>query len=258
MLLATTLATASVCQDLTVASSAGMTHSKWQEFSTTGSRLVTETGILFTSQLNAHLQCHIVQWQLSWTQSRGNRDYEGITNTRQPAISSTDIHEQATKINALIPLHARWFGGLGVEDRKTDRNIHSIGQALGYPEHFEQRSVLAGILFKYPLTHAGTLDATLWAGKTYPGQLWINLPEKDTTRLTLGTGRVTEASLTWVSEKTSTSGWSWASTIHWRQSRTSEGPQSTISRNGRLMGSARQPQTDIQSLGILASLKYSF
>jgi hypothetical protein len=258
LLVASTVVTAATCQSPTVSPSIGVINSKWQEFSSNGSRLVEENGILHTTHLQARMQCNETEWHINWERSKGQRNYEGITNTLQPAISRTDIDEQAMRVSAVIPLHGQWFGGLGIEQRNTSRHINSIEQATGYFEQFQKRSVLIGLLYQYPVTDAATLSAALWIGQLRQGQVRLDLPDTSTTSLSLGAGQVTEASLTWSSRISPTPGWSWSYSLHWHQSRTAAGTSEAIMSNGHLKGSARQPQTNIQSMGMLGSLIYNY
>ena len=257
LLFITTMAAAD-CNDVTMSSSGGLTGSQWQEFSASGKPLVKETGTLLVTRLDALAHCGGLQWHIHWAQAQGQRRYIGITNTQQAATSSTDIRDQSMQLDAQMPLDAHWSAALGVERRNTHRNIHSTEQASGYPERFSQWTGLAGLRYQHSASEDTTWAATAWVGRTLTGQVWLDLPNAEPTRLSLGAGHVVETSLTWAEKKTAESRWTWASTLSWRATRTASGPASALMKNGRWVGTALQPQTSTQSLGINATMKYAF
>lgn len=258
LLLIATQATAANCENVALSSSAGFERSQWREFSASGIPLVKETGTLLITRLDAFVQCSGVEWHIRLAQAQGQRRYQGMTNTQQSASTTTDLHDQSIQWDAFIPLNANWSGGLGIGHHSTHRNIHSTEQASGYPEKFSQWTGLAGLRYSHPVGEASTLAATVWAGRTFTGQVWLDVPSAEPTRLSLGGGRVFEASMTWAQKKTVEHGWSRASTLIWRSTQTASGRASALVNNGRLVGSALQPQTKTQTLGLSATMKYAF
>ena len=258
LLLFTTLANAIDCEDMALSSSVGLVHSKWHEVSASGAPLVKETGTLRATRLDAHTRCGFARWHVHWAQAEGQRRYSGMTNTQRQAASTTDIQDQTVQLEGFIDLTAHWSVGLGVAHRSIRRNIQSTEQALGYPEHFSYRAGLAGLRYQTPSSETTKLDFVLWTGRTSGGQVWLDLPNADPTRLTLGSGRVVQASLTWAATRTSRPGWSWGSTFNWRATTMDAGSPGVLTNKGRLVGVARQPRTRTESLGVSATLQYVF
>lgn len=254
----TPLATAADGCDLVLSSSAGQNQSQWLEFSAAGKPLVNEAGNLLMTRLAVLVPCEKAEWRLQSTRTQGERRYFGVTNTHQAATSTTSILDQAIQMDALIPLDPHWSIGLGLEHRRTHRNIHSTPQASGYPELFTQWTGLTGLRYRHSASENTTWEAAAWVGRTLTGQVWLDLPNAEPTRLSLGTGHVVETSLTWAKKKTTESRWTWATTISWRATKTAAGPVSALINNGRLVGTAHQPETNTQSLAISATMQYAF
>lgn len=258
LLLFSTLTAASVCEGFTLSPSAGLTHSQWQEFSASGSRLVKETGVLELRQLDTEITCGKLEWHAHWLQSQGRRHYLGVTSQQQSATSTSEIRMQSLQIDTLVRLSDHWSGGLGMERQVIDRNILSTPQAAGYPERFSQWTVRSGLRYQHPLSQSTHFFISTWLGHAFPGHVWLDLPNAEPARLSLGSGRVFETTLTLANVRSIEPGWSWAAQVTWRASKTTAGKPQAVVNNGRLIGSAVQPITGTESLSLRASVKYVF
>lgn len=258
LLFAATMATAEDCKLTAVSFSSGLVDSQWQEFSTKGQFLLEEKGTLKAERLNLNAFCLGAEWHVDWSQAYGQRHYVGLTNKQQAATTTTDIQKQSVKVVLMIPLSTFWSAGMGLERRDTYRNIRSTDKASGYPEQFRQLTGLAGLRYKIPVGENANLTASMWVGESFGGKVWLDLPNADPTTLTLGKGNLQEAILTWSRKTSKQSSWFWAYTIHWRSTEKDAGPSTALKRNNRLIGSATQPRTVTQSIGLNAKIGYEF
>lgn len=258
LLFATNMATAEDCKVTAVTLSSSLVRSQWQEFSASEQMLLEEKGTLNAHQLGSHALCLGAEWQMQWGQAQGQRRYVGLTNKKQAATTTTDIQDQFFKVDALIPFGAFWFVDIGLERRTTDRNIQSTEQAAGYPESFKQLTGLAGLRYRMPFGDDSTLDASMRMGRPFHGQVWLDLPNADPALLSLGKGRVTEAKLMWTQKMSAHPGWLWGTSLHWRRTTTAASNATALIKNDRLVGTATQPRTHTQSLGLNATIGYEF
>ena len=237
----------------------GTELSQWQENSNSGKRLVTETGRLQTMGLAITARCKIADWTLSWSDSRGARDYAGATNTGVAATTRSEIDHQKFLGSVLFHANESISVGARLVHNSINRNLLSNEFASGYFEHFQWNDLSLGMQYTQALTPDLAWRAHYWHGRILPGQSTVAFPNYSPASLSLGSGQTRELGLNLRKQLgAAEKGWAWSAAAHLRQDSISEGTPQALYKGSRVIGSAVQPEIQLRSTWLIAKLDYVF
>ena len=247
------------CKAPSLGAFAGVERSQWREWDSTGRRLVKETGNLARTGLAISAQCQSVDWQIQWSQSQGDRNYDGLTNRYAPLKTSSDIRSQLFAAQLWLPLNAAWAIGTELNWREIERRIADQGLVQGYPERFRYGQAGIGLRYKTRLTPSIALNGALTAGLGYGGTNRIALPGFESRELPLGKQRYASLGIEVSSGQAElTTGLSWTLGFHYRVEKNDAGEARPLYRNGIASGSAQQPRFTQDNLGANLMFTYRF
>lgn len=231
------------CADPAWAVSFAPQRSVWQEFDASRHQLVREAGTLRQVAVRVSETCGSVQVSLDLTHARGARDYDGIATNAVPITSTSRIVQTELQLQAMAPVSPALALGTRLAWHRIRRDLAGVGAIQGYPERYT-----------YWLAHAGAgVDAVRrpdwllrlegWLSAGPGGQLDLNLPNADPTRLELGRGRGAELALQVGSAATpADASWNWLARLAWIRHDIAAGPVHQLTRNGAIFGGALQPR----------------
>jgi len=212
-----------------------------------GSRSLRERGRLPTAGLELRWLEGKWVWSVLAEGVRGERRYEGYTNTGQRL--SLDSGVRAGRFQASIEweLLAGWRLGARAQAERVHRVLGSTATVQGYPERFDDLVVSAGLMRSWAGPMGDGWQVEGWIGAGPPGRMWVQLPGADPARLRLGTSRAASTGVQWTSEPFGTRGGDGGWQLRFRLAHggkiTEAGPAHPITRNGLLVGGAAQPRT---------------
>lgn len=260
LLVASYSVNADVCSSVTLDPRVGLESSEWTEFSDTGSRVVRETGNLRATGLAAALICSDVEFGLNWSRSQGQRQYVGVTNRQNLVETVSDIDNRLLSGDMIYSMNSNWAVGLKADQRTTYRTIRTTSEAAGYPERFESLTFFGGARYRHPIKDDLFLSVEGWLGRGGPGTVWLDLPNAEPAELALGDSYAKQVGITLGTRHLHPSGkgWGWSTQLNYSAMTTYAGPQTALFRAGRVVAVANQPKTEIKTLGLYASVLYSF
>ena len=253
-------AIASNCSAPTLGALAGAERSQWEEFNAQGRSLLREQGTLKTVGLQLAGQCRTLDWAAHWTLGRGDRDYDGMTNTGAPFQTHSRLQAQQLALQGWLPVHAGWALGAQLGYRHIQRDIAGQGSVRGYPERFGYWQAALGARYQRVLTEQLQLSVSGWAGGGPGGRVQVDLPRADPVTLPLGSSRLLALGVELGSPTAALvqPGWSWQLGVAYRHERIGAGDPRTLVRNGLPVGSALQPRIVQRHLGASAGATYRF
>ena len=253
-------AIASNCSAPTLGALAGAERSQWEEFNAQGRSLLREQGTLKTVGLQLAGQCRTLDWAAHWTLGRGDRDYDGMTNTGAPFQTHSRLQAQQLALQGWLPVQAGWALGAQLSYRHIQRDIAGQGSVLGYPERFGYWQAALGARYQRVLTEQLQLTVSGWAGGGPGGRVRVDLPRADQVTLPLGSSRLLALGVELGSPTAALvqPGWSWQLGVAYRHERIGAGDPRTLVRNGLPVGSALQPRIVQRHLGASAGATYRF
>ena len=248
------------CGAPTVGALAGVERSQWQELSVQGQSLLREQGTLKTAGLQLAGQCSALEWSARWTLSRGERDYDGRTNTGVRLQTHSQLEAQHFALQGWLPVHSDWSLGAQLGHRRIEREIASQGAVLGYPERFGYWQAALGARYHAALGEKLQLAVSGWAGGGPGGRVRVDLPRADPVTLPLGSSRLWALGVELGSPAAVVAqpGWSWQLALAYRHERIAAGAPRTLVRNGVAVGSALQPRIVQRHVGGSAGMTYRF
>lgn len=247
------------CKAPSLGAFAGVERSLWREWDSAGQLLVKESGNLIRTGLELSSQCQWMDWNVQWSQSHGDRDYDGLTNRYSPLRTSSDIHSQSLRAQIWFPLHTAWAIGGEINWREIKRHIASQGSVLGYPERFRYGQAGVGLRYQSEITPFVHLSSTLIAGGGPGGTNRISLPGFDPRELPLGKHRYASLGVEMSGGQTEIQpGFAWKVALHYRVEKNDAGEARALYRNGIVRGSAIQPRFKQNHLGANLMLSYRF
>lgn len=253
----TSVALASTCADRSNLWQAAYVSnlSDWQEFDTSGRRLVHESGTLQGAELSASFRCSDWIFQAELTQLEGTRLYDGQTSSGIPVTSQSALRQSKGLLQTSLNVSDAWRLGVRLSGQTTWRDIASAGGASGYPERFDWRLLSLGSQWKTVLGR-GQMTVAAWAGTQLTSSMTLNLPGRDQAILELGTIRQVELAVGWRMPL----GQAWSLQADARYSRTDieQGTDVVITRNGVPVGIAHQPRTSIVDMPLAIRINYEF
>lgn len=255
------MAAAANCSSLpTLGALAGAERSQWEEFNAQGRSLLREQGTLKTAGLQLAGRCRTVDWAAHWTLGRGDRDYDGMTNTGAPFQTHSRLQAQQLALQGWLPVHAGWALGAQLGYRHIQRDIAGQGSVLGYPERFGYWQAALGARYQVALGAQLQLAVSGWAGGGPGGRVRVDLPRADPVTLPLGSSRLLALGVELGSPTAALvqPGWSWQLGAAYRHERIGAGGARTLVRNGLPVGSALQPRIVQRHLGASAGATYRF
>lgn len=239
---------------------AGLERSQWQEVNAQGRTLLRERGTLTTAGLQLSGQCRALDWSARWTLSRGERAYDGRTNTGVALQTHSHLQAQQLAVQAWLPVQAAWALGAQWGYRDLRRDIASQGEVLGYPERFGYWQAALGARYQAALGEQLQLQLAGWAGAGPGGRVRVDLPRADALALPLGASRLWALELALGSPAAALAppGWTWQLGLAYRHERIGAGAARTLVRNGVPVGAAQQPRIVQRHWGAQAALAYRF
>ena len=254
------LAAAADCGAPTLGALAGAERSQWEEFNAQGRSLLREQGTLQTVGLQLAGQCRTLDWAAHWALGRGDRDYDGMTNTGAPFQTHSRLQAQQLALQGWLPVHAGWALGAQLGYRHIQRDIAGQGSVRGYPERFGYWQAALGARYQRVLTEQLQLTVSGWAGGGPGGRVQVDLPRADPVTLPLGSSRLLALGVELGSPTVALvqPGWSWQLGVAYRHERIGAGDPRTLVRNGLPVGSALQPRIVQRHLGASAGATYRF
>ncbi len=251
---------ADVCSPVTLGSRAGLESSEWTEFSDAGARVVRETGHLRSTGLVAGLRCSAIEFGLDSSRSQGQRHYVGVTNRQNLVETVSDIDSRLLSGDLIYSINSDWAVGLKAEQRTTHRTIRTTSEAAGYPERFESLTFFSGARYRHALKEDLFFSVEGWLGRGGPGTVWLDLPNAEPAELALGRSHAAQVGITFGKRHVHPSGkgWDWSTQLNYSAMTTHAGPQTALFRAGRVVAVANQPKTEIKTVGLYASVVYSF
>lgn len=247
------------CKAPSLGAFVGVEHSQWREWDATGRRLVHESGNLRRAGLELAAQCEWLDWQLQWSQSQGNRAYDGVTNRYSALNTSSDIRSQTFGAQLWLPLNNAWAAGAEFNWRDIQRHIANQGNVLGYPEQFRYGQAGLGLRYQTALSPSIRLATKLIVGGGRGGTNRIALPGFDARTLPLGDQRYASLGVELFGGQADVQpGLSWKLALQYRSEKHDAGQARALYRNGIATGSAMQPRFTQTSLGADMMLTYRF
>ena len=248
------------CSAPTLGALAGAERSQWQEFNAQGKSLLREQGTLKAAGLQVAGRCHTVDWSAHWTLARGDRDYDGMTNTGAPFQTHSRLQAQHLALQGWLPVRSGWSLGTQLGYHHIERDIASQGSVLGYPERFGYWQAALGARYQAALGERLQLTVTGWAGGGPGGRVRVELPRADPVTLPLGASRLLALGVALGSPAAALAqpGWTWQLGLAYRHERISAGEPRTLVRNGLPVGAALQPRIVQRHLGTTAGVTYRF
>lgn len=237
---------------------AGAAHSRWQEHSDAGRRLVKEGGTLATLAGQAVAECGGLHWEAQLGLAQGRRGYQGESSGGQPITTHSRIRRLQGQAALLVPVPAwgpGWRAGAALGQVRLWRDIASAGAVLGYPERFDQWQASALVDHRRALQPGLGLQARLALGGAPAGRLLLHLPTADAARLQLGGSGMVQLDVRLLGGGgAATAGWQVG--LHWRHLRTAAGQPSTLWRGTLPVGAAVQPAVRQTDLGLHAGWRW--
>lgn len=254
---ATTVAAASNCAERSISWQAAYVSnwSDWQEFDTSGKRLVHESGALQGAELSAALNCGDWNFQALLSQLEGSRVYDGQTSSGTAVTSQSALHQLQGHLQTSLNITDALSLGLRLSGQTTSRDIASAGGASGYPERFDWTLLSIGSQFKTALG-PGQMSLEAWAGSQLTSSMLLSLPGRDQATLQLGSIRQLELALGW--RVPLSPAWSFQADARYRRTDIDQGADVVIMRNNIPVGVAHQPRTQTADLPIAIRVDYKF
>ncbi|WP_367066785.1 hypothetical protein [Oryzisolibacter sp. LB2S] len=253
------LAHSATCTTPNLGAVAGVERSHWTERDASSRVLVRERGTLRMAGLQTSGTCADMDWLAQWTLARGQRDYDGWTNTHTPFQSHSSLQAQRLSLQAWLPLHAGWSTGPLLTYTAIARDIAGQGNVLGYPERFRYFQAAIGARFQTALTPDARLTASIWLGGGPRGRVKIDLPRFDPATLSLGRSHMLALAVALEGgAATDQPGWSWRGDLTYRYEQINAGNARTLTRNGTPSGTALQPRSEQRHWGANVGVTYRF
>ena len=236
---------------------AGAVHSRWQEHTEAGRRLVHESGTLATLAGRAAAACSGLHWEAELGLAEGRRGYQGESSGGQPITTRSQIRRLQGQVAVLLPVPAfgpGWQAGAALGHLRQWRDIASAGAVLGYPERFDQWQASALVDHQRALQPGLGLQARLALGGAPSGHLLLHLPTADVARLRLGASGLVQLDVNLLGGGAAAAGWQVG--LRWRHQRTAAGPAATLWRGTLPVGAAAQPAVRQTDLGLHAGWRW--
>lgn len=221
--------------------------STWNEFDTSGRRLVRESGKLHGTEFSMGWRCF--DWDVAATLSQltGSRSYEGETSIGVPAVSLSNVRQSYGHLQGNFRITDTWHLGGRLATDRIWRDIASVSEAAGYPERFDLTMLSFGTQLR-TVSGPGDLTLSSWVGKPVMSRMELNLPGRDQATLPLGSVLQLEMAAAWRSRITST--WHWQADVRYRRTDMGQGEDAVIRRGGIPVGLAKQPRTSMVDVPI--------
>lgn len=245
------------CAADTVALSAGVLDSRWNEHDAEGRRLLREQGRLPAATLAVGGACGAWLAELSWRHAAGQRDYEGFSNRGAAVQTDSRLRLNEWTLTLQRPLLEGLKLGLRAQRQETRRELVSTGKVLGYPELHRHWVYGLGALAEGAAWGESSWHFGVWLGGGPGASVRIDLPTADPVRLKTGTLRQAELQGQWLSAPWGL-GWRTSLGLRWRAERIGAGEVATLWRQGVAVGGALQPRHELRSVGLEAGVLRSF
>jgi hypothetical protein len=233
---------AAECSGSTLEAQAGVEHSEWHEFASSGKRLVREQGTLPFAALEAKLACGRGGLTARGLVAQGDWDYSGVSSTGS-ALNTTSRRSNSelmlTYSYAATPRLEPFFSA-GISSGKRD--IRSAGPVLGYPEEYRLYPLHAGLQWR-PAVFEDRLLLAARVGTALRPQVNVQLPGRDPLTLNLGRTRSAGFSAEWSVGKQVVGQWVLATS--WQQTRINASSPGVVTRDGVPTGIASQPRIQL-------------
>lgn len=218
-------------------------ESNWREMSPQGTVLLRESGQLRGPSLAVAAQCGGWTGGVRGFVADGTRDYNGQTQSGVPLTTVSELrhNELTVEIGRELWDGVELVGAL--RNVEVQRNILSTASVNGYPERYRWTVAALGVRARWPVGERDALhvSATWGAGINQSMSVW--LPSRDAATLPLGNIAENAVSLAWQHALAP----NWALKVHWdaQQTRIGQGASAAIFRNGVPVGTAYQPQVEM-------------
>ncbi len=237
---------------------AGAVHSRWQEHTEAGRRLVHERGTLAMLAVQTAAVCGGLRWETQLGLAEGRRGYEGESSGGQFITTHSRIRRLQGQVAVLLPVPAwgpGWQAGAALGHLRQWRDIASAGPVLGYPERFDQWQASALVDHRRALQPGLGLQARLALGGGPAGHLLLHLPTADAARLRLGASGLVQLDVTLLGGGGAAPA-GWHAGWRWRHQRTAVGTSATLRRGALVVGAAAQPAFRQTDLGLQAGWRW--
>lgn len=229
--------------------SAGVVHHRWTEFDAAGKRLLREQGSLPRLGVGAGSQCGKFDAAIEFAVQQGDRAYAGVTNFGRTVTTDSAIRQRDLAASLWWTGHSEhWAPGLRLTLGETRRRLRSAGAALGYPERHRQAAAAVGLRWTTAPGAGPAWTVQSWLGGHPGGRVRIDLPQADPTTLRSGRSLQFDGRMRIAWAMAHGARFHVELTGSWHD--TASGAARALTQDGRLVGTARQPRTRVNYLGV--------
>ena len=229
--------------------------SKWTEYNLTGARLLTEHGTFHGLALDGAYGHGEWRIRFEGQASKGQRFYDGQDNFGVPVQTHVRVDLAQFLLGVDYRLADQFRIGVDGARRMQRRELMSLpGGPLGYAEHWSTDALALRAGYEWHAHGLWTVTAS-WALKA-KSELVLLLANRDDAVLEPRRQKIAQVALRWDALQGPGWGLALSGQMDWRHADRSD--VVPLTRFGALLGSAAQPETTEQLLGVglLATYKW--
>jgi hypothetical protein len=230
-------------------------QSDWSEFDTSGRKLVHESGKLHGPELSFGLRCADWEFLALASQLDGSRMYDGQTSTGVPIISSSEVRQRKSYLQAGFNLADTWQMGGRLSSNTIWRELASAGGASGYAELYYWTTIALGTQWETGLGR-NRFKLAAWFGRPVMSTMELTLPGRDQATLKLGSMNQAEFAAGWRTPIHPS--WYLEADVQYRRTAIGQGEDAVITRGGMPVAVAHQPQTLLVDVPVAVRIGYDF
>jgi hypothetical protein len=241
-LFASRICCAAECVSPTFGAQTGVENSEWQEFSSSGQRLVREHGTIPFASIEMRLACGRSWLGVRGLVAQGDWHYSGVSSVGGALNTTSRRHNSELMLTYSYAVYQGLEPFVSAGISRAQRDIQSAGPVLGYPEEYRMYPVHAGFRWR-PGFFDDRLLLAAQVGTALRPQVNVQLPGRDP--LTLDLGRTLSSGLFAELELGKQVFGQFVLATSWEHTRSNASSVGVVTRNGVPTGVASQPRSKL-------------